>query len=47
VVRWRGEFYLEDGLHRAVRAALQQRLVIHARVLDLDALQKMGGSTHE
>jgi hypothetical protein len=27
--------YLEDGLHRALRAALQQRPVIHARVLVL------------
>ena len=32
VVQWRGELYLEDGLHRAVRAALQQRHVLHARV---------------
>ena len=32
VVRWHGELYLEDGLHRALRAALQQRLVMHARV---------------
>jgi Arc/MetJ family transcription regulator len=38
-VQWRGELYLEDGLHRALRAALQQRHVIHVRVLDLDALQ--------
>lgn len=36
VVRWEGELYLEDGLHRAVRTALQQRLVLHARVLDLE-----------
>lgn len=36
VVRWQGAHYLEDGLHRALRAALQQRTVIHARVLDLD-----------
>lgn len=36
VVRWRGEMYLEDGLHRAVRTALQQRTVLHARVLDLE-----------
>ena len=36
VVQWRGELYLEDGLHRAVRAALQQRTTLHARVLDLD-----------
>ena len=36
VVRWKDELYLEDGLHRAVRAALQQRLVVHARVLDLE-----------
>lgn len=32
VVAWRGELYLEDGLHRALRAALQQRTVLHARV---------------
>ncbi|GAC1529496.1 MAG: type II toxin-antitoxin system VapB family antitoxin [Marmoricola sp.] len=32
VVRWRGDMYLEDGLHRALRAALQQRHVLHARV---------------
>jgi Arc/MetJ family transcription regulator len=36
VVQWDGELYLEDGLHRAVRAALQQRPTLHARVLDLD-----------
>ncbi len=32
VVEWRGEMYLEDGLHRALRAALAQRHVLHARV---------------
>lgn len=32
VVSWRGDLYLEDGLHRALRAALQQRHVVHARV---------------
>lgn len=32
VVRWQGDMYLEDGLHRALRAALQQRTVLHARV---------------
>ena len=36
VVRWRGELYLENGLHRAVRAALQGRTSLHARVLNLD-----------
>ena len=36
VVSWRGELYLEDGLHRALRAALQQRTVLHARVHALD-----------
>lgn len=36
VVAWQGELYLEDGLHRALRAALQQRLTVHARVLELD-----------
>jgi Arc/MetJ family transcription regulator len=35
VVEWRGDLYLEDGLHRALRAALQQRHVLHARVLVL------------
>ena len=32
VVAWHGDLYLEDGLHRALRAALQQRQVLHARV---------------
>jgi Arc/MetJ family transcription regulator len=35
VVLWRGTYYLEDGLHRAVRAALYQRQMLHVRVLDL------------
>jgi Arc/MetJ family transcription regulator len=35
VVQWQGAMYLEDGLHRALRAALQQRTSIHARVLGL------------
>ena len=35
VVRYRGEMFLEDGLHRALRAALQQRQTMHARVLEL------------
>jgi len=35
VVVWRGRHYLEDGLHRALRAALQQRSTLHARVLEL------------
>jgi Arc/MetJ family transcription regulator len=38
-VQWRGEIYLEDGLHRALRAALQSRNTLHVRVLDLDALR--------
>lgn len=37
VVQWRDELYLEDGLHRALRAALQQRHVLHARVHPLAA----------
>ena len=36
VVQWEGRLYLEDGLHRALRAALQQRPALHARVLVLD-----------
>jgi Arc/MetJ family transcription regulator len=35
VVEWHGTLYLEDGLHRALRAALQQRPFLHARVLSL------------
>jgi Arc/MetJ family transcription regulator len=37
VVEWKGDLYLEDGLHRALRAALQQRTVLHARVLVVEA----------
>lgn len=44
VVRWHGEIYLEDGLHRAVRSALRNRHVIHARMLDLDALDLEPGA---
>jgi Arc/MetJ family transcription regulator len=36
VVQWQGKLYLEQGLHRALRAALQQRGTLHARVLVLD-----------
>ena len=39
-----GEVFLEDGLHRALRAALQQRTTLHVRVLDLDALRSRGGT---
>lgn len=35
VVLWRHDLYLEDGLHRALRAALQQRHVLHARVYSM------------
>jgi Arc/MetJ family transcription regulator len=35
VVQWQDTMYLEDGLHRALRAALAQRPVLHARVLVL------------
>ena len=38
-VQWCGELFLEDGLHRALRAALQQRTALHVRVLDLDLLR--------
>jgi len=36
VVQWKGTRYLEDGLHRAVRTALHQRSILHARVLVLE-----------
>lgn len=47
VVRWDGQLYLEDGLHRAVRAALQQRNVLHVRVLELDSLLPPGSTRVE
>lgn len=36
VLSSRGELYLEAGLHRALRAALEHRSVLHVRVLNLD-----------
>lgn len=42
VVQFHGELYLEDGLHRAVRSALRNRTIIHARLLDLDELLAAG-----
>ncbi|SKZ70045.1 transcription regulator of the Arc/MetJ class [Mycobacteroides abscessus subsp. abscessus] len=44
VVRWQGDLYLEDGLHRAVRSALRNRHIIHARLLDLDAYDLSPGA---
>jgi len=35
VIEWQGELYLEDGLHRAVHAALQQRPTLHVRIARL------------
>ena len=32
VVEWQGELYLDDGLHRAVQAALHQRSTMHVRI---------------
>ena len=37
VVRYRGELYLEDVLHRVVRAALQGRMSLHAPILDVES----------
>ena len=37
-VQWDGALFLEDGLHRAVRAALRNRMVLHVRVFELDFL---------
>jgi Arc/MetJ family transcription regulator len=45
VVYWQGAYYLEDGLHRAVRAALRGRASLHARVLNLDELEAAEGVT--
>ncbi|HXT44254.1 MAG TPA: type II toxin-antitoxin system VapB family antitoxin [Pseudonocardiaceae bacterium] len=38
-VRWCGELFLEEGLHRALRAALHQRTILPVRILDLDLLR--------
>jgi len=46
VVKWHGNLYLEDGLHRALRAALQQRQTLHARILDLDSPDFVGLHNH-
>lgn len=35
-VRWKSELYLEDGVHRCLRAALRQRTSAYIRVLDMD-----------
>jgi Arc/MetJ family transcription regulator len=35
VVSWQDELFLEDGLHRALRAALHQRGMLHARVHEM------------
>ena len=37
VVRYNGQLYLETGLHRAVRAALQGRTSLHARIHEIPA----------
>jgi Arc/MetJ family transcription regulator len=37
VVKWRGDLYLEDGLHRALRAALSGHgdAMLHARIHEI------------
>ena len=35
MVSYKGDLYLETGLHRALRAALQGRTAIHARILEV------------
>ncbi|MCW2623097.1 MAG: hypothetical protein JWL64_2699 [Frankiales bacterium] len=35
VVAWQGDLYLDDGLHRAVQAALHQRSSMHVRIANL------------
>jgi len=47
VVEWRGVLYLEQGLHRALRAALQQRgICMHACSCLTRALSGLSGSQH-
>lgn len=35
VISWRGNMYLEDGHHRAIRAAIAGQTQVYARVLTL------------
>ena len=42
-VRWHGVIYLEDGVHRAVRAALRNRDVLHARVYEFETADSGAG----
>jgi Arc/MetJ family transcription regulator len=35
VIAWQGDLYLDDGLHRAVQAALHQRASMHVRIAKL------------
>ncbi|MDT7570000.1 MAG: hypothetical protein QOE05_174 [Actinomycetota bacterium] len=35
VISWQSELYLDDGLHRAVQAALHQRSTMHVRIARL------------
>ncbi|MDQ1287833.1 MAG: hypothetical protein QG622_1398 [Actinomycetota bacterium] len=44
VVQWKDTLYLEDGLHRAVRTALAQRTLLHARVLMVADLPPEGST---
>jgi Arc/MetJ family transcription regulator len=45
VVAFEGELYLDDGLHRAVQAALHQRSSMHVRIAKLEADGSWGSST--
>ncbi|MDO4253521.1 MAG: type II toxin-antitoxin system VapB family antitoxin [Rothia sp. (in: high G+C Gram-positive bacteria)] len=38
VIRYKADLYLEEGVHRALRTALQRRAIMYARVLDMDQL---------
>jgi Arc/MetJ family transcription regulator len=41
VIDYDGVLYLDDGLHRAVHAALMQRSMLHVRVARIDADGKL------
>ena len=45
VIEWRGTLYLEDGLHRAVQAALQQRTTLHVRIATIPDDEAAGAGT--
>lgn len=47
VVKWGGEYYVEEGHHRVAREALAGSALVRARVLDLDVEEPAPGGGRE